>query len=313
MLPTYSSQNNLFKIEWYERKEKKTTPIRHYYEGRPLKLQFHPKFPDIFVRAHFKGSMPGWIKAYCKHKDYNFTFEQVELGKEVGWILLNWHHHSYDAKPLIAGNLMGALRKLAAKIPAVCSELKQLLLENLNIANQNLLNHSELFENIGVFYRPEEIEGTDGCLLIEHELFLNRTGEETDEEYRARIESDGCLIKVINELINPLPAPIPNESDEGNVVLEGNEYQNEAFEDGELFGSLDEEDELGALSPEDDEDLGMQDEEMLGSLLDEESTSLQEEKPKQSELPEDEVFIGYKVLDYTDKRNGIFPGQMTFL
>jgi hypothetical protein len=274
MYPTYDKTTGLFVIEWYERKEKKASPIRHYFEQKPIKIQLHPADPKVIIRVHLSGKMPGWIKDYCEKKEHRFEFEEVRFGEEIGWLLTNWYNHKAEHMPIIAPNLQGALRKLAEKIPGVCPELKQQLLENVEVASRNLKNYNDIFENIGVYYRPEEISGEEGCLVVDHSCFLIKPNEVSDEDYRAKLEGDGRLFTIVRELTNPLPEPASEESlplgaeEDKDIPTYKDEPLGDLEPEDELLGDLESEDELlGDLESEDEllGDLESEDE-LLGDL-----------------------------------------------
>jgi hypothetical protein len=280
MYPTYDESMPLFVIEWFERKDKKATPIRHYFEQKPVKLQLHPKDPKKIVRVHFTGKMPGWIKAYCEHKEHRFTCEEVRFGNETGWILLGWHNFSSEFQPLVSPSLKGAIQKLAARVPEFFPELKQQLLDHADVASRNLANYNDIFENIGVFYRPEEFVGQEGCLVIDHSVFLQREKDESEEDYIARYKADGNLDKIVRELTNLLPDPTPDEE----VRVDPDPLEEELV--GTLTAANDEEI-LGSLSPSEEE------EEIIAEL----SPDIEDEKVHGELTPEDEVLGELKPVE----------------
>ncbi|MCM3130189.1 MULTISPECIES: hypothetical protein [unclassified Paenibacillus] len=276
MYPIYDISTGLFVIEWYERKGKKVTPVRHYFEQKPLKLQIHPADPELFIRIHLSGKMPGWIKDYCNVKDHVFQYEEITFGSEQGWLLTNWRGHKLGFTPLAAPNLNEALRKLADKIPSVCPELKQQLIDHSDIAVKNLINYHEIFNNIGVYYRPEEITGLEGCLAIDNTFFPVKSSGVSDEDFRAHLDNDGRLHTMVRELINPLPDPEVNSTDglafTSTSVEEEEELLGNPEEEEELLGDLEEEEELLGDLEEEEELLGdlEEEEELLGDLEEEE-------------------------------------------
>ncbi|RRJ54674.1 hypothetical protein EHV15_34315 [Paenibacillus oralis] len=294
MYPRYDESTRHFVIEWYERKDKKATPIRHYFEQEPMKLQLHPKDPKKIVRAHFLGKMPRWIKAYCEQKEHRFKCEEVCIGDETGWILLGWYNFTSEFQPLVSPSLKGAILKLTEMVPEFFPELKQQLLDHSEVACRNLANYNNIFENIGVYYRPEELFGQEGCLVIDRCIFLQREKDESDDDLKARYEVEGRLDQVIRELTTPLPVPI----------LDKNTNDTEDFEDasgmnpdsasksaiGELSAVDDDDEPLGNLSSCDEEEgiiakvsPEIEDEEVLGKLVPEEDVlgelkSIEDEK-----------------------------------
>lgn len=288
MYPTYNEVTRLLVIEWFERKNKKATPVHHYFEQKPVKLQLHPRDPKKIVRAHFTGKMPGWIKAYSEKNEHRFQCGEVHFGDEFGWYLLSWHTMTSDLQPLVSPSLRGAVHKLAEKIPDFFPELKSQLMDHVDVACKNLANYNDIFENIGIYYRSEEVDGEEGCLVVDGSVFLKREKNEFEENFKARYEAVGCLEKIVRELTNPLPDPDPIEEgkDRGTFEEEAgcspdplNEFPigklaaaedeeilgaSTPLEDEEIFGSLssnaDEEEIFGSLSPYAEE------EEVFGSL-----------------------------------------------
>jgi hypothetical protein len=214
MHPRYEKSTGFLIIEWYEKKKDKSTATKHYFEQKPKKLQLHPIDPGQIVRVHFTGKMPGWMKDYCEKPEHKFSCEEVKQGDEIGWILVNWRSFKISEQPLISPNIKGAVKKLATKIDDVCADLRQSLLDNADIVSKNLGNYHDLFDPLGIKYRPEEIQGVEGCLVVDHTFFLERMEGETDEDYRSRFEFDGRLERLVKELVNPLPDPVNEETDD---------------------------------------------------------------------------------------------------
>jgi hypothetical protein len=307
MYPKYDQSKGLFIIEWYEEKEKKpwkvkkpSSIIHHYFEQRPKKLQLHPQDP-IIVRVHLSGKMPGWIENYCNSNyKYHFKCEEIEFEGEVGWMLTNWHHYPTGLQPILAPDLLGALIRFIDLIPDVCQDLKHQMIQNFGNAYRNLRDYSELFENLGVYYRPEEMIGVEGCLVVDHSCFLNRSPEMSDEEYRTKLEHDGRLFNIVKELTYPfsesttgIPGsgvtnPVEGDNDEPDQFPQ----RNHVLED-ETKGNVDlDSDPLVEIVPDDErEDEVDLDDEPLVELLPDDGQEVEDEvdnEPITEIVPDDD-------------------------
>jgi hypothetical protein len=261
MKPIYEASTGFVIIEWYEAKKDKdgkktsSSPVHHYFSGKPTMLQLHPKDEKQVVRVTFAGEkhgkMPLWMEKYAKEHD--FQCQQVTHKGEVGWWLANWRIYPTGFKPIASPHVAGAVTQLSFLIPEVCEELRTKLVENKEIAQQNLINYPTIYQPFGLFFRKEEIHGQGGSLLVDEELILRREDGETDEDYRIRIERDGRLEKLIYELVTPLPEPIPQELPK----VREEEIVEEEFSLDE-FGFLEEdveEESQGEASPIEEEEL----------------------------------------------------------
>ncbi|MBP1932037.1 hypothetical protein [Ammoniphilus resinae] len=216
MHPHYEQSTKHLIIDWYEKKKDgsgkvtSSSPIHHYFSGIPSALQLHPKDPKKVVRATFTGDthgkMPGWMEKYAKEHD--FQCQQVTRNGEVGWWIANWRIYPTGSKPLTSPHLEGAIAQMSHFIPEVCEDLREKLLENREVIKMNLRNYPDIYNPFGLYFRPEEIKGEGGSLLIEEDFILKREDEESDHDYRLRIEKDGRLERLIYELITPLPEPV---------------------------------------------------------------------------------------------------------
>ncbi|MFC5450667.1 hypothetical protein ACFPOG_20655 [Paenibacillus aestuarii] len=210
MHPHFEKSTGYLIIEWYEKREK-ASPIHHYYSQRPTYLQLHPKDPKKVVRATFADKIPSWMEKYAKEHD--FKSQQVTRSGEVGWWIANWRIYPDNSKPFTSPHLDGAFEQFTRMIPDVCEDIKNTVLENRETIKMNLRNYPDAFEEFGLFFRAEEIKGDGGALIIE-DCIPSQGSDESDEDYRLRIERDGRLEKLVFELINSLPEPVRDEEEE---------------------------------------------------------------------------------------------------
>lgn len=205
MKPRYEQYTGQVVIEWYEKK-KNGSPIHHQYSQKPTTLQLHPKEPEQIIRATFADKIPSWMEKYAS--EHSYRCQQVTRSGEVGWWLANWRTYTDGNKPLTSPNLDGALEQLARKIPDVCENLNETVLENKDTIKKNLRNYPDVFGAFGLYFRPEEIHGVSGAMVFDDDVIPSRDTEENDQDYRSRIERDGRLEKLVFELITPLPEPV---------------------------------------------------------------------------------------------------------
>ncbi|KPD09264.1 hypothetical protein AM501_05365 [Aneurinibacillus migulanus] len=224
-------------IEWYEKKEK-SSPIHRYFSAQPVRLQLHPKDEQEIIRCYFNGSMPVWMKKFAK--EYRYQCEQVTAENETGWWIANWNSYPDGFKPFSAPKIDGALRQFSNSIPDVCEDAKKRAIDNLDVIKRNLQHYPDAFESFGLHYRAEEITGEGGALLIE-DIIPTRKPEETDSEYKGRIEVDQRLDQLIYEITTPLPEPVLMKEESQEVEseelqselspLEGKELNHDSEED----------------------------------------------------------------------------------
>jgi hypothetical protein len=214
MHPHFEKSTGYLIIEWYEKREK-ASPIHHYYSFQPSYLQLHPKDPKKVVRATFVDKMPGWMEKYAKEHD--FKCQQVTRSGEVGWWIANWRIYPAGYKPFTSPNLNGSFEQLARLIPDVCDEWKSTILDHREVIKQNLRYYPDAYEEFGLYFRPEEINGIGGAIVFE-DFIPDRPEDESDEDYRTKIEKDGRLERLIFELVTPLPEPVLEAEDEELVI-----------------------------------------------------------------------------------------------
>lgn len=242
MQSQYENSTGHLVIEWYEKKKDKSgkaattsSQTHHYFSGIPTALQFHPKEPNMVVRATFigetYGKMPGWLEKYAT--EHGFECQQAARQGEVGWWIANWSGYSSGMKPLSSPHIQGALLQFCNLIPDVFPELRDKVKGNLETICLNLRHYPQFYETLGLYFRLEEIKKEGGCLLIEEEVIPSRLDGESDEEYRLRIEKDGTLERLIHEMIAPLPEPILSTEEE--------EREEEGYVEGILEGEFSEE------------------------------------------------------------------------
>lgn len=200
MEPIFNSASGKLIIEWIESK-KGESPRRHYFEKKPLKLQFHPKERSKLVRAYFTGEMPAWLKRYADQHSYKV--QALSHEGESGWWIARWG--GFLENPLSSPTIKGAISQLLEQVPNECADLKEKINDNLQVIENNLLTDPAAFKSFGLFFEPETIEKEGGCLLIEEDVIPLRQDNDTDEDYKNRIEAEGKLAELVWEITTPLP------------------------------------------------------------------------------------------------------------
>lgn len=210
MEPRFEKTSNQLIIEWMEKKQKNESPTHHYYNKKPVKLQMHPKKELKLIRAHFTGAMPAWIKRYAE--DHNFEVKQVHHEGKDGWWIAKWG--GFEENPLSSPTIKGAVRQFSKMIPFVCEDLREKVMDNLDVIERNLHIDPYSFQKFGLYYRPEQMKNDGGCLLLESDVIPERE-EENDEDYRNKVEAVGKLSELVWEITTPLPEPeVPEQSEE---------------------------------------------------------------------------------------------------
>ncbi|WP_066297567.1 hypothetical protein [Bacillus sp. FJAT-29937] len=285
MEPRYEESSGHLIIEWME-SIKGESPKHHYYNKKPLKLQFHPKEKDRLVRGYFSGALPGWMKRYADlHK---FEVQQVNHEGKSGWWLSKWG--GFDENPFSAPTIKGAVRQFCKQIPFVCDDLVEKVKDNLNVIERNLFIDPSAFEQCGLYFSKEIVEQKQGCLLLEEGVIPNRETDESDEDYRNRIEATGKLAELVWEITTPLPEP-EVDTEELVTEMELEEIEDIIEEDAgviDLDIELEMEEEMISINPieEEKEELLIQNED--GDFFEEPIVLLEEETVEQMfELPED--------------------------
>lgn len=210
MQPHYEKSSGYLNIEWYEKREN-SSPVHHQYSQKPTRVQLHPKDEKQVIRATFADKMPTWLEKYAK--EHNYKCQQVTRNGEVGFWIAYWRTYPHCNKPYSSPSLDGAFEQFTRQIPEVCDDLGQLVLSNREVIKNNLRNYPTAYDNFGLYFRPEEIEGESGAIVFE-DFIPDQEDDEEDEDYRARIERDGELERLIHELITPLPEPVIEEEEE---------------------------------------------------------------------------------------------------
>lgn len=200
MEPIFNPASEKLIIEWIESK-KGESPKRHYYEKKPLKLQFHPKERSKLVRAYFTGEMPAWLKRYADH--HTFKVQALSHEGKSGWWIARWG--GFLENPLSSPTIKGAIGQLLEQVPNVCADLKEKINDNLQVIENNLLTDPAAFQSFGLYFEPETCEKEGGCLLIEEDVIPIRQESDTDEDYKNRIEAEGKLAELVWEITLPLP------------------------------------------------------------------------------------------------------------
>ncbi|MCP1161375.1 hypothetical protein [Bacillus infantis] len=248
MEPRFEPKNKCIIIEWMEHR-KSESPTHHYFEVKPLSVQYHPKEKHKMVRAYFQSELPGWIKRYAEiHK---FRVQSVNKDGITGWWLSRWG--GFEENPFSSPTIKGAIRQLKKMIPDVCDDLKEKVNDNASIIEKNLMIDAVAFEPFGLYFSPELIVGKGGCMLLEKGVIPEKEDNQDDEEYRNIIEATGKLSELVWEITTPLPF-----NEEQDLELEENETEEEL-----LITQLEDEEEIVLLDEfEDLEDLSVLDEEL---------------------------------------------------
>lgn len=229
MEPRFEATSGHLIIEWMEHK-KGESPKHHYYNKKPLKLQFHPKEKDKLVRAYFSGALPGWMKRYAAlHK---YEVQQVNHQGKSGWWIARWA--GFDETPFSAVTIKGAVRQLSKQIPFVCKDLREKIEDNMAAIERNLSFEPTAFESCGLYFSKEMVEQKQGCLLLEAGVIPERKTDESDEDYFNRIEATGKLAELIWEITTPLPGSeidIDDEESELDLVETDETIEDEVLVD----------------------------------------------------------------------------------
>lgn len=200
MEPIFNPTSEKLIIEWIESKKGESAK-RHYFEKKPLKLQFHPKERNKLVRGYFTGEMPAWLKRYADH--HNFKVQALSHEGKSGWWIARWG--GFIENPLSSPTIKGAIGQLLEQVPNVCADFKKKINDNLHVIENNLLNDPAAFQSFGLYFEPETFEKEGGCLLIEEDVIPLRQDSDTDEDYKNRIEAEGKLAELVWEITSPLP------------------------------------------------------------------------------------------------------------
>ena len=197
--PFYEKSAGLVVIDWYEAKETSASPTKHHFEGKPIKLQLHPKDRSKTVRIYFEGKMPTWINRYVKEKEHPFECKEIFQNGMVGWWLANWRRFD-EGKPFNAPTIKGCINTFIELIPSVVEDYRERVRLGMDTIAANLAIDHSFYEPFGLFYRPEEIAGDGGAMVVDEEIFPVRMSDESDLDFESRIRSHGRLDRLIFEL-----------------------------------------------------------------------------------------------------------------
>lgn len=267
----FNSKKKRLYIDW---DEKKKEGIDHYSGNwRVEKIFFHPKHHTKIYRVTLKGKLSNtrWVERFAADNKYTVASDHDDNGKE-GFTLVNWNAWESGEKPISSPNLDGAIHQFTKMIPDELNLVKQKVIASKDIIKDNLIKNSSFFEDLGIYYKSEEIEREKGTLLIDNEIFIDKD-EMSDEEYAKALEVDGRLEKVVWELTTPVPEPIEIEV----------EAQKESDEISDWF---------------DEEELLFDEDDFIDDLFYEEENS--EETHTQVDDEFDELMIEEGELDFDD-------------
>ncbi|GGG18177.1 hypothetical protein [Paenibacillus abyssi] len=234
-VPFFEKTSGIVVIEWYEAKETSSSPTKHHFEAKPIKLQLHPKDPSKVVRIYFDGKMPGWMNRYIKEKEHPFECKELFQAGQVGWWIANWRTYETGMKPLSSPTIRGSINAFIDLIPAVVEDYRERVREGFDVIESNLAIEPDFYRPFGLYYRAEEITGDGGSMLIDPELLPNRMADESDDDFEGRIRSYGQLDRLIFELTTPLPTLTGEEDDSDMPAAEEDEEFELSFEEGEDF------------------------------------------------------------------------------
>jgi hypothetical protein len=227
-VPFYEKSTGMVVIEWFEQKANSSSPTKHYFEAKPIKLQFHPKDASKIIRVYFEGRMPTWMKRYVKEKEHPFECKEVFQNGIVGWWLANWRNFETGMRPLNSPTIKGSIQNFIDLIPAVVEDYRERLRVGLDVIASNLAVAPSYFEPFGLYYRPEEVTGNGGAIVIDEDLIPVRMSGEIDLDYESRIRAHGRLDRLIFELTTPLSG----EEEEAQDSIEESEEEFElSFEE----------------------------------------------------------------------------------
>lgn len=212
--PFVERSTGIVVIEWYESKETSSTPTKHHFEAKPIKLQTHPKNPSKIIRIYFEGRMPGWVKRYVKEKEHPFECAEIFQNGMVGWWIANWRRFD-EGKPFNAPTIKGCINSFIYLIPSVVEDYRERMRNAMDTIAVNLSKHPTFYEPFGLYYRPEEITGDGGAMVVDENLFPVRMSDESDLDFESRIRSHGGLDRLIFEMTTPLPVSTSEEGEEG--------------------------------------------------------------------------------------------------
>lgn len=279
--PFYEKSTGVVVIEWYETKETSSSPIRHHFEAKPLKLQLHPKDPTQVIRIYFRGRMPSWMSRYVKEKEHPFECKEVFQDGMVGWWIANWRNHD-SGRPFNAPSIKGCINAFIDRIPWMLEDYRERLREGADTIASNLAVDPAFYEPFGLYYRSEEVSNDGGAMVVSEELFPDQMSEESDLDFESRIRSQGGLDRLIFELTTPIPVSsfdddevsASNEDQEFELTFEEEEIEfSLVFEDGDME-SKKEDDSLSGLS------LVFEDEETGSSAPEVDNIGLQSGEPE---------------------------------
>lgn len=277
--PFFEKSTGIVVIEWYESREKSSTPTKHHFEAKPIKLQLYPKDPSRVIRIYFEGKMPAWLNRYAKVKTHPFECKEIFQNGMVGWWIANWSRFDVG-KPLNAPTIKGCINSFICLIPSVVEDYRERVLAGLETIAANLAIDPTFYEPFGLYYRSEEITGDGGAMVVDEDLFPVRMSDESDQDFESRIRSHGRLDRLIFELTTPLPVStiIVDEEGDGPSEIE-EEFELAAFEEEEEFALEFEEEDEFTLIQEDDTLFGQSQD-----FVEEDADSLQANEEESAEI-----------------------------
>ncbi|MCY9665751.1 hypothetical protein M5X11_12375 [Paenibacillus alginolyticus] len=250
--PYFEKSTGIVVIEWYETKETSSSPTRHHFEGKPIKLQLHPKDKSQVIRIYFEGKMPSWINRYIKEKVHPFECKEIFQNGLLGWWIANWRRFDIG-KPFNAPTIKGCINAFVNLIPSEVEDYRERVRSEMDTIAANLSIDPMFYEPFGLYYRPEEITGEGGAMVVDEDLFPVRMSEETDQDFENRIRSHGRLDRLIFELTTPLPVVstvADEETEVGSSELE-EEFELAFEEEGEFHLDFEEDGEFTLHQGED--------------------------------------------------------------
>lgn len=217
----YNSAIKKLFIDWDERTR---YGYKHWHgEFRAIGVFYHPKKPEIF-RVRLLGKMPKWVERFASHNHYKYGATSYQ-GEEGFWLA---KYNSRGDSPLVSPNIEGAINIIMKKIPEEL-HLRERLINYKDVVIDNLTRYPTYYNNMGLYYKKEEINGKEGTLLIEEDIFL--PDDINRDDYVDKLRNDGRLEKLIMKLTTTI------DVDEDLVVadvMETKSNEDFIFEENEL-------------------------------------------------------------------------------
>lgn len=210
----YDKADNEVVITEVEKVRKKN--VRHTFKGTPMVLQYHPKKDDEIIRVYFEGKRPNWIK------DQSVLYQSDFVSGEgiLGWWITTWK--IYEGL-IITPSLEGAVIMISEAIPEEFPDLKNKIIQNIDIIALNLKYDPNHYNVLGLYYKKESLIGDSGAVYIDPNILFKKGRKEEREDYLQRFMSSG-ITDLIDELISPI-----DYDDE--FILSQQEMDNESFDE----------------------------------------------------------------------------------